>query len=91
MKLKHLTVLLLLTSLFVSASWSLPAPKYLSVPHWKSCTRTITKCGAQFVCLPSKKPAKCPQQSWEELSGQQLIESCAIRNPNDDRNPWPSK
>jgi hypothetical protein len=91
MKLQNLIVLLLLllTSAYVSSSWSLPAPKYLSVPYWKSCTRVITKGTAQFVCLPSDKPAQCPQQSWEALTGQQLVASCAVENqqPQNLKNP----
>ncbi|MBV9575619.1 MAG: hypothetical protein JO149_03245 [Gammaproteobacteria bacterium] len=68
----HLLVVLLMSSL----SFALPAPKYLSVPHWKSCVRTVTKGSAKFVCLPAKKPLKCPADSWKTLMDGHMIDPC---------------
>jgi hypothetical protein len=75
MMMKYFAALLLIISA-VSVSWSLPAPTYLSVPHWESCVHTVTKGTAKFVCLPSKKPAHCPRPSWREFISQHLIENC---------------
>lgn len=60
----------------ISISWSLPAPKYLSVPHWKDCVQTMTKGTAQFVCLPSSAPKLCPAASWKILTSEHLIKDC---------------
>lgn len=59
-----------------SVSFSLPAPPYLSVPHWKNCVDTLQKGSAQFVCLPDKKPAKCPNRSWKKLMADKMMEAC---------------
>ena len=70
------TINLLLILSMTSLSFSLPAPKYLSVPNWKSCVRTVTKGTAQFVCLPAKKPGKCPNASWKALTTGKMIDLC---------------
>jgi hypothetical protein len=62
---------------FVTICMALPAPKYLSVPHWERCVRTVTKGTAKFVCLPSKKPDRCMSLSWQLLSNQHLVERCS--------------
>lgn len=59
-----------------SFGFALPAPQYLSVPHWKNCVKTMTKGTAQFVCLPTKKPRKCPSVSWKSLTMGTMINTC---------------
>jgi hypothetical protein len=70
----------LCTCLFLSflstASLAMLPPKYLNVPHWKSCVHTTTKETAQFICLPHKKPATCPGSSWENLVHCNLLDTC---------------
>jgi hypothetical protein len=66
----------LLTILVISTSWSLPAPRYLTVPNWQNCVSKVTRGTAQFVCLPSRKPAYCPRSSWRTLVRQHLMERC---------------
>ncbi|MBA4697284.1 MAG: hypothetical protein H2069_07850 [Legionella sp.] len=63
--------------LSVSASWALPAPKYLSVPHWKDCVQTRSQGSANFVCLPSKQPSQCPSSTWKKLSEEHLLPNCS--------------
>lgn len=58
-----------------SSSWGVLPPKYLSVPEWQSCVSTVTKGGANFVCLPAEKPLTCPQASWDDPSLRE-IEVC---------------
>lgn len=62
----------------ISVCWALPAPKYLSVPHWKSCAETIKQGSARFVCLPAKQPAHCPRSSWRTLNKQHLMMHCSL-------------
>ena len=61
---------------FLGGSNSLP-PKYLSVPHWKECSTSITCGSARYVCLPRVKPALCPEQSWQLLTSGHLIPDCS--------------
>lgn len=75
---KRFIASLLLSLIGISASWSLPAPKYLNVKNWQACVNTVTKGPASFVCLPESKPGSCLASSWKELTEQQLIESCSV-------------
>lgn len=59
------------------ASTSVLPPKYLSVPQWQSCVGTVTKGSAQFICLPTKKPAACPSSSWKALLKLHEIDNCS--------------
>jgi len=73
---KYCIACLLISFSAISVSWSLPAPKYLSVPHWKACVHTVTKGTADFVCLPERQPDSCPSESWKTLTNEKLIENC---------------
>jgi hypothetical protein len=45
----------------------------------KSCLSTKTVNQAQFWCLPAKKPAACPQGSWQQftkLKGNDAVALC---------------
>lgn len=64
-----------LTQFIIGGSGSLP-PKYLYVPHWKECSKSITCGSAQFCCLPPVKPAHCPERSWKLLTSKHLIPDC---------------
>ncbi|MDX1901231.1 MAG: hypothetical protein SFW66_04385 [Gammaproteobacteria bacterium] len=74
---KYYIACLLMFFANISACWSLPAPKYLSVYHWKHCVHTVTLGTARFVCLPAQKPFHCPTASWEQLTKKHLMESCS--------------
>lgn len=63
-------------TVWVSASFALPAPPYLSVLQWKNCVNETVKGSAKFVCLPSKKPKSCPASSWQKLTKEHLIDYC---------------
>jgi hypothetical protein len=76
MLIKSYFLCILLLVLALPVAWSLPAPAYLSVPHWKQCVGSVTKGSATFVCLPEKKPAKCPKSSWKSLTNRSLIPAC---------------
>jgi hypothetical protein len=73
---KNFLVLFILLFFPTGLSFALPAPKYLSVPHWKRCVNLIKNDSAQFVCLPAKKPAKCSVSSWKSLTEGKLINNC---------------
>jgi hypothetical protein len=75
MKIQHLIVSLFLLG-FTCNSWALLPPKYLSVPHWKSCVSTEMRKTAEFYCLPHQRPRACPHQSWKELTHQHLMNYC---------------
>lgn len=81
MKIRILSILLLSYSSvtfaqpLIGGPGSLP-PKYLSVPHWQDCAKTMARGGAKYWCLPPVKPANCPEQSWKLLTGQQMIPDC---------------
>ena len=76
---KKLSLLILNACLLFSLSslsYSLPAPKYLSVPDWQACVKTVTKGSAQYICLPAKKPFKCPEDSWKALTKGKMVKRC---------------
>ncbi|AFJ42617.1 hypothetical protein [Francisella orientalis] len=53
-----------------SATWT---PAYLSVKKFKKCLAVENYRGWQGYCLPSEKPKKCPNESWDQLSEMNLI------------------
>ncbi|MBK2024739.1 hypothetical protein [Francisella philomiragia] len=53
-----------------SATWT---PAYLSVKKFKKCLAIENYRGWQGYCLPSEKPKKCPDESWDQLSEMNLI------------------
>ncbi|MEY8702863.1 hypothetical protein AB4F11_07815 [Francisella philomiragia] len=59
-----------------SATWT---PAYLSVKKFKKCLAVENYRGWQGYCLPSEKPKKCPDESWDQLSEMNLI---PCTNPN---------
>ena len=76
MKIFRLGVCLIFVLMFNTA-WSMVPPKYLSVPHWKECTSSETKGGAEFYCLPGKKPLLCPKESWKKLTKEKMMDRCS--------------
>jgi len=75
---KKYFIFLFISFFHISTTWSLPAPKYLSVYHWKYCVHTTQNGTAYFVCLPLKKPIACPSASWQKLTQNHLIGNCPI-------------
>ena len=67
------TLALLLVSL---SAHSLPAPEYLSVPHWRECAEVITRCSTDYVCLPVERPVECPLSSWLTLINEDMLDPC---------------
>ena len=51
-------------------------PAYLSVPGFKACLETQDKGAWQLWCLPQKKPEKCSDDSWQQLSKMQDLPKC---------------
>ena len=43
-------------------------PEYLNVPGWQDCLGSKQHSSHSAVCLPSEKPEKCLQSSWDKLS-----------------------
>lgn len=46
--------------------------KYLSVDKFKECLSSQSVGSAKMLCLPNKKPAKCPQESWNKLQNMSI-------------------
>ena len=63
------SIILAVSTSMSYAQSQLPAPAYLRVPHFKNCLKTKAKQGAQFWCLPKKRPDSCPRSSWKKLEG----------------------
>lgn len=61
-----------------SSAAALP-PKYLGVSDFQSCLETVQVGSHEQWCMPSKKPANCPAESWEQLGaleGDDALPSC---------------
>ena len=71
--------LLILTIFLIKNVSAMPAPRYLAIPSWKSCTSEIVRGDAVFVCLPEQQPFHCPSASWKLLQNQNLIDRCVQR------------
>lgn len=75
MKIAHVFLIVALMASVSLAEAGVP-PKYLSVPQWQSCTSTMQKGTAQFVCLPGHKPKSCPFFSWMKLKRHHMLPMC---------------
>jgi len=45
-------------------------PLYLSVPEWRSCTGSKDMGTWDAVCKPQSQPSECPNDSWNQLFGE---------------------
>ncbi|WP_365305869.1 hypothetical protein [uncultured Thiodictyon sp.] len=76
------TLLLPITAMVVLAAepvvGALP-PKYLEVKDFQRCLADKNMGASTAWCLPAKKPATCPRESWHQLrrlSGEDKIPRC---------------
>lgn len=66
----------LISALFTCSAWAMTPPEYLSVPNWQSCSESVKKGTAEYVCLPKYKPRECPAPSWRKLTHKHLLDRC---------------
>lgn len=63
--------------LFTShAAFALLPPKYLSVPHFKSCLSQKNMGTWTAYCLPQKKPRACPLNAWHQVLRDNSLNQC---------------
>ena len=53
-----------------------PAPKYLSIPNYKTCTDTQSMGTWNALCLPIDKPSGCHEDTWQALQDTHELETC---------------
>lgn len=75
MKFSRICTFLMLIVISLPSFAMLP-PNYLSVYRWKSCVSTYDHNGAEFVCLPDRKPLDCPRYSWKQLIRHSNLKFC---------------
>jgi hypothetical protein len=65
------------------AGFCLPAPLYLSVPHFKNCLGNRVMGTWRSLCLPEARPPSCPSASWtklKELPKGEALSLCPYRS-----------